>query len=132
MSDNQQTLFSYCLVVGSREFVIQVTHGGVIHWDDYQQRRHSRGTDAQPGEGIVLLIEPDAFTVSFELGAELLGRLRTAGAMLEAGSWTRGDERRLDEVLIPLFWEQVNARLLHSLPNPENKLPATEGALASS
>lgn len=119
MPDERQPLFCYCLGVGEREIAIRVTQDGVINWDDYQQRRTSRGARAQRGEGIVLAIEPDTFTVSFELGPELLARFRTAAVMLEAGTWTTEDERQLDEVLIPLFWERVNARLMHPLPNPE-------------
>lgn len=118
MPDERQSLFCYCLTVGAREFAIQVTHGGIIHWDDYQQRRNSRCPDAQAGDAVVLMIEPDEFTVSFELGAELLARFQTAAAMLDAGTWTTEDESTLDEKLLPLFWERVNPRLAHPLTAP--------------
>lgn len=115
MPDERQPLFCYCLGVGQREFAIRVTPDGVIHWDDYQQRRSSRGLGAPEGEDTVLMIEPDEFSVSFELSTELLARFRTAATMLEAGTWTTEDEGRLDEALIPLFWERVNPWLNHPL-----------------
>jgi len=118
MPDQRQPLFCYCLTVGAREFAIQVTHGGVIHWDDYQERRRSRGAVTQHHVGSIMMSEPDEFTVSFELGADLLAHFHTAAAMLEAGTWTTKDERRLDEELMPLFWQQVNPRLAHPLPAP--------------
>jgi len=118
MPDERHPLFSYCLTIGGREFAIQVTHDGVIHWDDYQQRRRSRDADAQADHGIFFMTEPDKFTVSFELGAELLAQFRTTAAMFEVGTWTTEDERRLDESLIPLFWERVNPRLTYPLAAP--------------
>lgn len=118
MPDERQPLFCYCLGVGEREFAVWVIQDGVIHWDDYQQRRASRGAGAQPGEGIVLMIEPDEFTVSFELDAELLARFRTAATMLEAGTWTTDDETRLDDELMPMFWERVNPQLTHPFSAP--------------
>lgn len=118
MKSERQPLFCYCLIVGEREFAIQVTHGGVIHWDDYQERRRSRGIDALPGVDTVLMIEPDEFTVSFELEAELLARFRTAATMLEAGTWTTDDEKRLDDELMPMFWERVNPQLAHPFSAP--------------
>ena len=118
MAQERQPLFCYCLSVGGREFAIQVMHGGVIHWDDYQQRRRSRGTGAQTGWGIVLMTGPDEFTVSFGLGAEPLAQFHTAAAMLEADTWTTENESTLDEKLLPLFWQQVNPRLAHPLTVP--------------
>ena len=78
MTGEREPLFCYCLAVGGREFAIRVGRNGTIHWDDYQQRRSSR-----PGEGAVLMTEPDEFTVSFELEPELLARFRQAAALLE-------------------------------------------------
>jgi len=118
MPDQRQPLFCYCLTVGKRELAIQVTHDGVIHWDDYQEGRRSRDAAARAEAGIVFMTEPDEFTVSFELSAELLAHFRKAAAMFDAGTWTTADESKLDEKLLPLFWQQVNPRLVHPLTAP--------------
>ena len=118
MPDERHPLFSYCLAIGAREFAIQITRDGVIHWDDYQERRRSRGAVTQHHVGSIMMSEPDEFTVSFELGAELLAHFQTAATMLEAGTWTTEDESTLDEKLLPLFWQQVNPRLVHPFTAP--------------
>ncbi|MEI6534602.1 MAG: hypothetical protein WCN98_04615 [Verrucomicrobiaceae bacterium] len=118
MKRHREPLFCYCLTVGAREFAIQVMHDGVIHWDDYQQRGRSHGTDKHSDEGIVLMTEPDEYTVSFDLDPELLAHFRTAAAMLEAATWNTKDECALDEKLLPLFWERVNPQLPHPLTAP--------------
>jgi hypothetical protein len=118
MIGERDPLFCYCLAVGGREFAIRVGRDGTIHWDDYQQRRTSR-----PGEEAVLMTEPDEFTVSFELGPELLARFRQAAALLKINAWTAEDETRLDEALIPLFWKRVNGGLTHPLARPLDEMP---------
>ena len=61
MPDERHPLFSYCLAIGAREFAIQITRDGVIHWDDYQERRRSRGAVTQHHVGSIKVAgQPEA------------------------------------------------------------------------
>lgn len=123
MSD---TLFSYCLAIGSREFLIEVTSDGLIHWDDYQQRRRMRNPDERHLELEAFIgsskarkrlsAELDEFTVSFQLSPELFARFSEAARLLANDRWTDADEDELDQFLIPLFWSEVNPHLHDPLP----------------
>ena len=120
MLDERQPLFCYCLTIGDREFAIQVTQEGIIQWDDYQERRRARDRTRHLDGGL-LMTEPDEFTVSFALSAEMFERFRKAAGLFEAGHWTTEDERRLDQHLIPLCWQRVNPQLAHPLSEPTNQ-----------
>ena len=119
MNDLDEPLFCYCLEIGEREFAIRVTREGVIHWDDYQERRRARMSAARGKKGgSVLMMAPDEFTVSFALSDDLFVRLRAAAAAFRAQKWTSADELQLDECLAPLFWERVNPHLAQPLSGP--------------
>ena len=119
--DERQPLFCYCLTIDGREFAIQVTHEGVIQWDDYQERGRARAVTMQHDDGKILMTAPDEFTVSFALSDELLERFQNAAASFESDKWTTDDEQRLDEHLIPLFWKRVNPLLARPLSEPANQ-----------
>ena len=120
------TVFSYCLAIGSREFLIEVTRDGFIHWDDYQQRRRLRNPDERHLELDAFLgsararkrlsAEIDEFTVSFQLSPELFARFSEAARLLADERWTAEHEQELDQFLIPLFWSEVNPHLNDPLP----------------
>ena len=121
MSEPDPVLFSYCLDFGNREFTIHVTHDGIIHWDDYMQRRRQRPEDDKylEIESLVgssrarkrLESEIDNYTISFPLPEHIFSRIEVAAQMFDAGTWTVEHEKQLDELLIPLFWEHVNPYL---------------------
>lgn len=118
-------LFSYCLQLGDREFLITVTRDGTIHWDDYKQRRRLRSDDDRALElhAIAgserarerLAAEIDEFTVSFPLSAEMLARFTEAARLFDADQWTDAHEQELDRHLHPLFWAEVNPHLAHPI-----------------
>ena len=70
-----ETLFSYCLTIGCREFLIEITRDGVIHWDDYQQRRRMRNPDERH-------LELEAFG---SLNVVVFGKMLTAHGETEHG-----------------------------------------------
>lgn len=114
MDGPSQPLFSYCLCIGGREFFIQVTEDGTIHWDDYQERRRASAGPPHPPPGVM----QDEFTVSLPLEPSLIEEIRRAVSLFDAGQWTVDHEQQLDEKLLPLFWGQVNSRLPRPLPRP--------------
>jgi hypothetical protein len=123
-----EALFSYCLMVARREFLIEVTHDGFIFWDDYQERRRSRNPQDRHLEIQALLgsrrarrrisAEVDEFTVSFQLSPELLIRFRDAARLLAAGRWTTEHEEELDTYMIGVFWSAVNPHLMTPIVSP--------------
>lgn len=123
MSD--QPLFCYCLAIADREFLIEVTRGGSIHWDDYKQRRRMRSDDdralelqAMAGSERArkrLAAEVDEFTVSFQLSEETFARFTEAARLFDAGEWTDAHEQELDRHLLPLFRAEVNPHLVHPI-----------------
>jgi hypothetical protein len=118
MNPVRDPLFCYSLAVGGREFAIQVSHDGIILWDDYQERREALArTGGLPAwSGGVLALEADEFTVSFKLSPRLLVHVREAARLFAEDKWTTEHEHELDGALVPLFWKRVNARLVHPLP----------------
>ena len=118
-----EPLFSYCLQIADREFLIQVAHDGIICWDDYKMRHRLRGPSDQYLEIQValgddrarerLVTEMDEFTVAVPLSPELLARFREAATLFAEDRWTDAEEDGLDTVLIPFFWAEVNPRLKH-------------------
>lgn len=117
MNGRSQPLFSYCLCVGGREFFIQVSQDGTIHWDDYQERRRAKGGPPHPTPGVM----QDEFTVSLLLELSLMEEIRRATSLFDSAQWTVAHEQQLDKVLLPLFWNQVNARLPRPVPGPEGE-----------
>ena len=119
-----EPLFCYCLKIADREFLLEVTHDGIIYWDDYQTRRSLRGEEDRYLEikSVVgdararkrLNAEIDEFTVSFPLDSDVLARVREAARLLAEDRWTVAHEEPLDTLLLPLFWSEVNPYL----PNP--------------
>lgn len=118
MSD---TLFSYCLTVVDREFLIEVSEDGIIYWDDYQERRRLRVPEERYLEIEALVGSSNArkrlraeigeFTVAIELRPELLARFREAARLFAEDMWTAEHEHELDQNLMPLFWSEVNPHL---------------------
>jgi hypothetical protein len=104
-------LFCYCLQVGGREFAIRVDHGGNMIWDDYPSRRAAQAVDGDGLAAPLFAAEPDAFTVEVQARGDLLGQIRVAAARVTSDEWAAEDEARLDDLLLPLFWTQVNLRL---------------------
>lgn len=121
MKSEREPLFCYCLTIGGREFAVQVSHDGFILWDDYQMRREAMDSAGRLPTvvGGVLALEPDEFTVSFKLDRKLFARFGEAAALFEAHAWTVKHERELDGHLEPLFWQRVNAKLAHPLPDTD-------------
>lgn len=121
MKPEREPLFCYCLAIGGREFVVQVSHDGHLLWDDYQKRREDLDSTGKlpPVVGGVLALEPDEFTVSFKLDRAMLARFREAAALFQADAWTVEHESELDRHLVPLFWERVNAKLAQPLPDTD-------------
>ena len=123
-----EPLFCYCLKIADREFLIEVTHDGFIHWDDYQERRRARGPAEQHLELKAFVgdsharkrlnAEIDEFTVSFPLDSDVLARVREAARLLAEDRWTVTDEEQLDTLLFPLFWSDVNPHLHDPLARP--------------
>jgi hypothetical protein len=106
-------LFCYCLQVGGREFAIRVDHGGNMIWDDYPSRRAAQAVDDDGLAAPLFAAEPDAFTVLVQARGNLLAQIREAAAQVAVDEWDAEDEARLDDLLLPLFWTQVNQRLRH-------------------
>ena len=104
-------LFCYCLQVGGREFAIRVDHGGNMIWDDYPSRRAAQAVDDDGLAAPLFAAEPDAFTVLVQARGNLLAQIREAAAQVAVDEWDAEDEARLDDLLLPLFWTQVNPRL---------------------
>ncbi len=125
-----EPLFCYCLKIADREFLLEVTHDGIIYWDDYQTRRSLRGEEDRYLEikSVVgdararkrLNAEIDEFTVSFPLGPDVLARVREAARLLAEDRWTVTDEGQFDTLLFPLFWSEVNPHLPHPMVPPEH------------
>lgn len=119
-------LFCYCLTIADREFLIQVTREGMIHWDDYKQRRQLRSDNDRALELHALAgseharrklaAEIDEFTISFPLNAEMFARFTEAAHLFDADEWTDAHELELDRHLLPLFWSEVNPRLARPVP----------------
>lgn len=118
-----EPLFCYCLQIADREFLIQVSHDGMIYWDDYKMRHGLRGAADRYLEIQVALgderarkrldSEMDEFTVALPLPPELFAHFREAATLLAEDRWTTVDEEKLDAVLRPMFWNEVNF-LIHS------------------
>lgn len=116
-----EPLFCYCLKIADREFLIEVSHEGVIYWDDYQEQRLRRSADerylelqATAGDMRAqnrLSAEIDEFTVALPLSQELLVRFREAATALADGRWTTADEEELDARLESVFWAEVNPHI---------------------
>ena len=104
-------LLCYCLQVGGREFAIRVDHGGNMIWDDYPSRRAAQAVDDDALAALLFAAEPDAFTVEVQALGDLLGQIRVAADRVATDEWAAEDEARLDDLLLPLFWTQVNPRL---------------------
>ena len=113
MPAHSDLLFCYCLQVGGREFAIRVDHGGNMIWDDYPSRRAAQTADGDGLAAPLFAAEPDAFTVSVRAHGGLLAQIREAAAQVATDEWDAKDEARLDDLLLPLFWTQVNSRLRH-------------------
>lgn len=85
MSDPDPVLFSYCIDFGNREFSITVTREGLVHWDDYLQRRRQRPKDNKYLEMQTMLgsarvrklldSEIHNYTVNFKLPEEVFSRI---------------------------------------------------------
>ena len=112
-SEHPAVLFSYCLAIDGREFLVRVMFSGLMLWDDYQARRHCCGSTA-PMAG------DDPFTVAITMDPALLAWFQEVAARVEAGSWGLKDEEALDERLAPLFWDQVNPHLPRPLAPPSS------------
>lgn len=120
-----EPLFCYCLKIADREFLLEVTHDGSIHWDDYQARRRARSPAEQHLEIKVFVgdtrarerlnAEIDEFTVSCRLAPELFARFCDAARLLADDRWTDEHELELDRWLVPLFWSDVNPHLINPL-----------------
>jgi hypothetical protein len=110
-SEHPEVLFSYSLALGGREFLVRVMSSGLMVWDDYQARR-ACGDQAAP------MVDDDEFMVSLNLSSGLLSWLKKAATMLTDGTWTCQDEAELDQKLAPLFWSQINPRLLAPIEPP--------------
>jgi hypothetical protein len=106
-------LLCYCLQVGGREFAIRVDHGGNMIWDDYPSRRAAQAVDGDGLAAPLFAAEPDAFTVEVQARGDLLGQIRVAADRVATDEWSAEDEARLDDLLLPQFWTQVNPRLRH-------------------
>ena len=113
MPAHSDLLFCYCLQVGGREFAIRVDHGGNMTWDDYTSRREKQTADGDGLAAPLFAAEPDAFTVEVQARGDLLGTIRVAADRVASDEWAAEDEARLDDILLPLFWTQVNPRLRH-------------------
>jgi hypothetical protein len=113
MPAHSDLLFCYCLQVGGREFAIRVDHGGNMIWDDYPSRREAQTDDGDGLAAHLFAAEPDAFTVLVQARGNLLAQIREAAAQVAVDEWDAEDEARLDDLLLPLFWTQVNQRLRH-------------------
>jgi hypothetical protein len=121
MQPSDPVIFSYCLDFGNREFFITVTRDGIIHWDDYMQRRKHRPEEDKRLELQALMgsdrarkrleSETHNYTIEVKLPEEVSSKIEVAAEMLEADKWTIEHEKNLDEVLKPLFWEHVNPYL---------------------
>ncbi len=121
-------LVCYCLQIAGREFLIKVTHDGFIHWDDYQERRRLRHPTERSLEIKAIFGSPkarqrlnaeiDEFTVSFRLSTEMSARFAEAARLFDSKQWTDANERQLDEHLVPLFWENVNAYIVNPINAP--------------
>jgi hypothetical protein len=114
-------LFCYCLQVGGREFAIRVDHGGNMIWDDYPSRREAQTDDGDGLAAHLFAAEPDAFTVLVQARGNLLAQIRVAADRVATDEWAAEDEARLDDILLPLFWTQVNPRLRHPV-DPGNTI----------
>jgi len=106
-------LFCYCLQVGGREFAIRVDHGGNMTWDDYPSRRAAQTADGDGLAAPLFAVEADDFTFAVLADPMLLAEIWLAAARVTSGEWSAEDEARLDDLLLPLFWTQVNPRLRH-------------------
>ncbi len=111
MPTHADLLLCYCLQVGGREFAIRVDHGGNMIWDDYPSRRAAQAVDDDGLAAPLFAAEPDAFTVEVQARGDLLGQIRAAATQVASDEWAAEDEARLDDLLLPLFWTQVNLRL---------------------
>lgn len=111
MSVPADLLFCYCLQVGGREFAIRVDHGGSMIWDDYPSRRAGQAVHGDGLAAPLFAAEPDTFTVEVQARGHLLGQIRVAADRVATDEWAAEDEARLDDLLLPLFWTQVNPRL---------------------
>lgn len=128
-----ETLFCYCLQIADREFLIEVTRNGLIHWDDYQARRRTRSPAEQHLEIKAFVgdsrarerlnAEIDEFTVSCRLAPELFARFSEAARLLADDRWGVTDEEKLDQFLIPLFWSEVNPHLINPLSSSGPQRP---------
>lgn len=110
-SEHPAVLFSYCLAIDRREFLVRAMFSGLMLWDDYQARRQCYGSTA-PMAG------DDRFTVAITMDPALLAWFQELAARVEAGSWGLKDEAALDKRLAPMFWDQVNPHLPRPLTPP--------------
>jgi hypothetical protein len=110
-TEHPEVLLSYSLPVGGREFLIRVMTSGWIVWDDYQARRDCCGPAAP-------MAADDRFTVSMKMEPRLTAWFQEVAGMLANGSWSTKHEADLDARLAPVFWNEVNPRLLNPLPAP--------------
>ena len=104
-------LFCYCLQVRGQEFAIRVDHGGNMIWDDYPSRRAAQAVDGDGLAAPLFASEPDVFTFAVLADPMLLAEIWLAAARVTSGEWSAEDEARLDDLLLPLFWAQVNPHL---------------------
>jgi hypothetical protein len=90
-----------------------VDHGGNMIWDDYPSRRAAQAVDGDGLAAPLFAVEADVFTFAVLADPMLLAEIWLAAARVTSGEWSAEDEARLDDLLLPLFWTQVNPRLRH-------------------
>lgn len=132
MSAENKPIFSYSMVFHDREFMIEFHRDGVSHWQDWTlKKRLAQNDDARDFIGAAIFSDARAaqrfddrrkeFTVSVALEREAMSFVEVASDMAATDKWTTAHERRLDRILAPIFWRDVNPQL--SLPIERKRSP---------
>jgi hypothetical protein len=128
-ADDDSALFEYSLDIGGREFLIEFRHDGTSCWDDHTFRRAQRPEGRKFLEAEILFgnseeaahelsEEKKRFTVEYKLPDGTMSWIEVAADMFGSDNWTIEHERRLDEILVPIFWDHINPKLESAL-SPE-------------
>ena len=100
-----------------------------IHFEDWTYRRTHRDPELGNLEMKAFCGDPVArdlvkrevanHTVSRRIPEALASYLEVAVEMLDSDNWTSEHESRLDEILIPYFWDEINPKLKEPIKNPD-------------
>ena len=112
--DEVRYFFHFSIEIGEREFSVLADTSGTIHFEDFMAIKAKVAAEQVPTENTVLLKFPESFRP----------KMAEADRVFEEHEHkivpeVKEQERAMDALLIPFFWEHVNPRLLNPIEREE-------------